>query len=106
MSSSSNTMRNVAVFNDAAAVTGAWVRLPTKTGLEANPRSIQMSITTGDTIVIEVTNDIDNLAGTPETTASPAYDSTDTGDTLHGPWGAIRVVKTGANGPCVVSIQA
>lgn len=85
------------LFNDSAAVSGA-VYKPDWRGGEQFERAVAGTLTSGDTIDIEVS--LDNVTYVSVLT----FTSTTFAGTFTGPWKFIRATKTGANGAAVVDI--
>ena len=90
--------KHAVLWSDATAGTGAWKAI--------NPEStlvtITMSIGGADTVVIEATNDVENLSGSPVVLQSASYTSADTGAVLEGNYAFVRAVKTGTNGTSTI----
>lgn len=96
------------LLDQTAEGTTDWVALDTRYD-EDPTRSLQIAVTTGDSIRIDVTTKdvkgidksfLDTMTASDYTT----YDTVTATDTLlvEGPWTYIRVAKTGTNGPAKV----
>lgn len=93
----------VFILDTSAAGVGDWFPFNSGAWYEGKDYTLSFEITPGDSIRIEVTNDVS--AGAPTgnmITSSAEHDSTVTGDTIAGTWKFIRAVKTGTNGPAKV----
>jgi len=98
----SKVRKPIILFNASGAATGAWI--PTTAGEygEGIAFGVSWTIASGDTVRIEVTNDVNSdgtaVVGSPAFTASDDFDSTTTGTRIEGSWRFMRAIKVGANG--------
>lgn len=93
--------KNKELYNDSAAGTGDWVYSTNKQWDQGKSYSVSWTISSGDTVQIEVTNDVGSdslVVGSPVVTTSEEFDDTTSGTQVEGTWQAFRVVKTGTNG--------
>jgi len=98
--------RHKVLFDQSAAGSGNWFRLDTRYDQE-QARTLQVDLTSGDTVVLEGTTK-DVRGSTPalvtasieadDITAIGTFTTDGTGDLLAGPWTYIRVTKTGTTG--------
>ena len=86
------------LWNDATAGTGTWKA----TNPESTLVTLTMSIGGADTVVIEATNDVENLSGSPVVLQSSSYSASDTGAVLEGSYAFVRAVKTGTAGTSTI----
>ncbi len=96
--------RHKVIFDASTASTSAWVRLDSRYEVDAT-RSIQVNVTSGDSIDIEGTSLDIRGEGDPTVGIAAADVSVlatyteDSTDVLSGNWTYIRAVKTGTTGP-------
>jgi hypothetical protein len=99
------TIRQIKEISLAADDTeSAWIALNSKYG-DNNARSFSGSLVAGDTITIQLTNDIDPNTSNTTRVSSDAYSSTTFGGVYDGGFRWTRIVKTGTNGAASVKIE-
>lgn len=81
-----------------------WVELNSKFG-DNNPRSFSGNLTSGDSIVLDLTNDEDPNTTLETYVRSDAYDTVNFGGTYIGGFRWARFTKTGSNGAAKIKLE-
>ena len=100
--------RNITTISLASGDSAStWVRSQSQFEAlsDAVPLSFSGNLTSGDTIIIDVSNDVDPNDTLETYLSSEAYATTNFGGTITGQWRFIRVRKTGSNGAATVKIS-